>query len=456
MIPAHESGSPVVVVPMADRDAFLKSLGDPGAPAYLSLRDPEQYGWPERRGPIFRARRGPAPRDDPAAVPRAVAGGRRQRQLVGQGCSVEVQFWERHARRRAGLARVPTATPTGSPRASDLVPLEIDGVAVRTLPLMATPTVNECRFPVDVVYTWVDGNDPEWDAAREARISGMEGTAQTREASGRARFISRDELRYSLRSVHLFAPWVRNIYVVTSGQVPAWLALDHPGVTVVPHDEIMPADALPTFNSHAIETSLHHIPGLAEHWLYFNDDFFLGRPFRPEALFSPAGLSSVFFAQSTIGLTDLPDSAPWLKAAWNNRRLLQHAFGAVTTNALAHAPYAVRTSVLREIEQRFADVVGATTRSPFRSDTDISTLSSFAQHYGLLTGTAYAAEADTEFVNIANPDLDWQLSQLLHREQDFFCLGDHHDHGFRQGRLDELLTTFLREYFPVAAPWEKD
>ena len=256
--------------------------------------------------------------------------------------------------------------------------------------------------------------------------------------------------------MHLFAPWVRNIYVVTSGQVPAWLALDHPGVTVVPHAEIMPADALPTFNSHAIETSLHHIPGLAEHWLYFNDDFFLGRPLRPEALFSPAGLSSVFFAQSTIGLSDLPDSAPWLKAAWNNRRLLQHAFGAVTTNALAHAPYAVRTSVLREIEQRFADVVGATTRSPFRSDTDISTLSSFAQHYGLLTGTAYAAEADTEFVNIANPDLDWQLSQLLHREQDFFCLGDHHDHGFRQGRLDELLTTFLREYFPVAAPWEKE
>ena len=103
------------------------------------------------------------------------------------------------------------------------MPLEIDGVAVRTLPLMAAPTVNECRFPVDVVYTWVDGDDPEWDAAREARISGMEGTAQTREASGRARFISRDELRYSLRSVHLFAPWVRNIYVVTSGQVPAWL-----------------------------------------------------------------------------------------------------------------------------------------------------------------------------------------------------------------------------------------
>jgi hypothetical protein len=455
VIPAHEGGSPVVVLPMADRDAFLMSLGDLGVPPYLSLRDPEQHGWPERRGTVHalgqELRRGMTPRL--YVEPWPVVDGKEQ--LLGQGCSVEVQFWERHP---DGALVPPTRNryTTRIPADAETTTMVIDGVEVRTLPLMAAPTVNECRFPIDVVYTWVDGDDPEWDAARQARIAGMEGTARTREASGRARFLSRDELRYSLRSVHLFAPWVRQIYLVTSGQVPAWLATDHPGVRVVPHAEIMPADALPTFNSHAIETSLHHISGLAEHWLYFNDDFFLGRPLRPEALFSPAGLSSVFFAQSTIGLSDLPDSPPWLRAAWNNRRLLQETFGAVTTNALAHAPYAVRTSVLHEIEARFKDVVERTTRSPFRSDTDVSTLSSFAQHYGLLTGTAYAAEADTEFVNIANPDLDWQLSQLLLRDQDFFCLGDHHDHGFRQSRVDELLTAFLREYYPIAAPWEQD
>ena len=306
VIPAHEGGSPVVVLPMADRDAFLMSLGDLGVPPYLSLRDPEQHGWPERRGTVHalgqELRRGMTPRL--YLEPWPVVDG--QEQLLGQGCSVEVQFWERHP---DGALVPPTRNryTTRIPADAETTTMVVDGVEVRTLPLMAAPTVNECRFPVDVVYTWVDGDDPEWDAAREARIAGMEGTARTREASGRARFLSRDELRYSLRSVHLFAPWVRQIYLVTSGQVPAWLARDA-GVTVVPHAEIMPADALPTFNSHAIETSLHHISGLAEHWLYFNDDFFLGRPLRPEVLFSPAGLSSVFFAQSTIGLSDLPDS----------------------------------------------------------------------------------------------------------------------------------------------------
>ena len=228
-------------------------------------------------------------------------------------------------------------------------------------------------------------------------------------------------------------------------------------MTVVPHAEIMPADALPTFNSHAIETSLHHIPGLAEHWLYFNDDFFLGRPLRPEALFSPAGLSSVFFARSRrSGSATCPT-----RRRGSRRRGTTGACSSTpsarsrpTRSPTRRTPSAPRCCARSSSGSR--DVVEATTRSPFRSDTDISTLSSFAQHYGLLTGTAYAAEADTEFVNIANPDLDWQLSQLLLREQDFFCLGDHHDHGFRQGRLDELLTTFLRAYFPVAAPWEKD
>ena len=131
------------------------------------------------------------------------------------------------------------------------------------------------------------------------------------------------------------------------------------------------------------------MPDLAEHFVYLNDDFFLGRPLGPEAFFSPAGLAAVWFSPNTIGIDETPDAAPYLKAAWNNRRLLQEAFGAVVTDNLAHAPYPHRRSVLEEIERRFPAAVAATARSPFRSDTDLSLLSSFAQHYGLLTGTAY-------------------------------------------------------------------
>ncbi|GEP37738.1 exopolysaccharide phosphotransferase [Nocardioides psychrotolerans] len=453
VVPGDHTTATAVVLPMAARRTFLEALAAADHPAHLCLRDPEMHGWPERRGeiaPLARElHRGmtsvvalePWPTQDGAPS------------VLSQGCSVEVEFWESSAdgdllspRRNRYADRIPHDVPA--------VEHEVEGVAVRTLPLMAAPSVSQCAFPIDVVYTWVDGSDPEWDAARQARLEGIAGTAQTRESSGQARFLARDELRYSLRSLHLFAPWVRRIHVVTAGQVPDWLDTSDPRINLVDHRDLLPADGLPTFNSHAIETSLHRIEGLAEHFLYFNDDFFLARPVHPETFFSPAGLFATYFSHTTIGLTNTPDAPPYLKAAWNNRNLLYDAFGQVTTNNLAHAPYPHRVSVLREIAERFAEPVAATARSPFRSDTDVAMLSSLAQHYGLLTGSSYVATADLEFVNLANNDVDRQLSLTLERDQDFICLGDHHDHALRQSTLDELLAAWYSAYFPVVAPWE--
>ena len=47
-----------------------------------------------------------------------------------------------------------------------------------------------------------------------------------------ARFRQIDELRYALRSVYVFAPWIRRIFIATDSPTPHWLA-DHPKVTVV-------------------------------------------------------------------------------------------------------------------------------------------------------------------------------------------------------------------------------
>ncbi len=458
VVPAHEHATPTVVLPMTARDAFLVALGDGDCPAHLSLRDPAENGWHERRGPVAdlaaALRRGmtsllhvePWPRVEGRAT------------LTGQGCGVEVQFWEAAP---DGDLVAPRRNPYADriPRDVAAVDVEVDGLTVPSLPLLVAPTVTECRFPVDVVFTWVDGSDPVWDDARERRLAEVTGTARTREASGRARFLDRGELRYAFRSLHLFAPWVRRIHLVTAGQVPDWLDTDHPMINLVDHRDILPADALPTFNSHAIETALHRIEGLAEHFVYFNDDFLLGRPVRPETFFSPAGLSAVTFSQQTIGLTDTDGAAPFLKAAWNNRTLLHDAFGAVTTSNLAHVPYPHRVSVLEELHDRFEAPLAATARSPFRSETDVSTLSSLAQHYALLTGTAYVrpeGPAGLAYVNLSNADLEWQLKRLMERDQDFICLADHHDHALRGSRLDDVLGRFFEDYFPLAAPWERD
>ena len=86
---------------------------------------------------------------------------------------------------------------------------------------------------------------------------------------------------YWFRMIEKHAPWVNNVYLITNGQKPDWLNLDHPKLKLVTHKEFMPNEYLPTYNSAAIELNLHRIEGLSENYLYFNDDVYLIRDSQP-------------------------------------------------------------------------------------------------------------------------------------------------------------------------------
>ena len=77
------------------------------------------------------------------------------------------------------------------------------------------------------------------------------------------RFRDMDTLKYALRALESHTAWVRNVFIVTNGQVPSWLNSSNSRVHIVTHGEIFPNQSdLPTFNSHAIEQHLHNIPGM--------------------------------------------------------------------------------------------------------------------------------------------------------------------------------------------------
>ena len=104
-----------------------------------------------------------------------------------------------------------------------------------------------------------------------------------------SRFADNEELKYSLRSVEKFAPWVRNIYIVTNGQIPSWLNLEHPRIKIVTHEEIfINKSHLPTFSSPAIEVHIHRIKGLSKKFIYLNDDVFFGDHVWPDDFFTHA------------------------------------------------------------------------------------------------------------------------------------------------------------------------
>ncbi|GBG32295.1 N-acetylglucosamine-1-phosphotransferase subunits alpha/beta [Hondaea fermentalgiana] len=117
------------------------------------------------------------------------------------------------------------------------------------------------------------------------------------EASSANRFRDNEELRFSLRSLEKYAPWVRHIYIVTDNQIPSWLDLNHPRMTLVSHADIFANKShLPTFSSPSIEANLHRIPGLGENFIYFNDDVMLGAPVWPSDFHDPALGQRIFLA----------------------------------------------------------------------------------------------------------------------------------------------------------------
>ena len=138
---------------------------------------------------------------------------------------------------------------------------------------------------VDLVYLWVSGQDPKHREKRNYWL--QQYGLPPKLFNPDVRYIEEDELRYSLRSVEAFVPWARKIFIVTDEQVPSWLNLAHPKIQLVEQASLMPdASWSPTFNSVAIEAQLHRIPGLAEHFLHVNDDFFFGQSVRQGDFFA--------------------------------------------------------------------------------------------------------------------------------------------------------------------------
>src|SRR5687767_6483452 len=147
------------------------------------------------------------------------------------------------------------------------------------------------KGPVDVVVAWVDGRDRKHRAKRRRYLADPGGdTKPERMAVKAQRFSDNDEIRYCLRSIHNYAPWVRTIWLVTDDQVPASIArrrAERYNIRIVDHREIFRGyeQLLPTFNSLAIETMLWRIEGLADRFLYFNDDMMLVGPVKPADFF---------------------------------------------------------------------------------------------------------------------------------------------------------------------------
>jgi hypothetical protein len=319
--------------------------------------------------------------------------------------------------------------------------------------------------PIDVVYLWVDGGDPHFQKLLR--------TYQQREyphldshSWGAHRYRDNGTLRFSLRSLEANAPWVRHVHLVTNGQVPSWLSLHCPKLSLVRHEDLFPDRAhLPTFNNHAITMHLSRIPNLARWFLCLDDDLFLGSSVLPRHFRNARGGPAVF--ANNWGLPEiLPDAPVHDRAYAHTQGLFDQRFGRrVDRRRLAHTPLLYDQEILNEVYRIWQDEVMQTSARRFRSPRDVVLQVLYSCYLLEVRGKDLVpppeiVELDLpfyQFVMLTNDavrarlDLAW-VTWVRPR---FFCLNDDLDDAIPATHVLTMLNDFMQHCYPHPSVFEK-
>ena len=234
-------------------------------------------------------------------------------------------------------------------------------------------------FPVDIVYTWVDGSDKNWLQKKNETLKKYSDFHKTDEVSGKTRFFNRDELKYSLRSVSKFAPWIRKIFIITDNQIPVWLNINNSKIIIVDHREIFKTKHLPCFNSNAIEANIHKIEELSDNFLSFNDDFFLGRTTSITDFYFNTGKPKLFTGKKLYRLNikrlltskSIKTKNPHQYAILNARKKIYKKYGFIVNFNLLHGIKVLNKNNLIKLEMVFPECFENTCKHQFRDNSDV-------------------------------------------------------------------------------------
>lgn len=301
--------------------------------------------------------------------------------------------------------------------------------------------------PIDVVIAWVDGNDQKLAERRSRYLKAENSIARSSVHS--TRFASVNEIRYCVLSILTFAPFVRNVYIVTDGQDPqiwddvrTYFPERIGSIRIVDHREIFDGfeQFLPTFNSISIGNMVWRIKGISPNFVYFNDDVFLIRRIQP----------TDWFVDDMPVLRGRWAFAPLHRMVWNHLAGIYHRLAgsgkkhsprayfhigqwnsAVLLGSVArffknsHTPHAVGGKMVEEFFNANKNLLEKNLSFRFRNHRQFSFVS-LSNHLQLLAGNAHIAPPDLVLLELDKRSgnvIDRKI-KLCERDRDlkFICL----------------------------------
>lgn len=302
----------------------------------------------------------------------------------------------------------------------------------------------EVNFPIDIVIPWVDGNDPAWRAVRSQYRSTKE------DNDVEERYRSWGLLKYWFRAIERYAPWVRTIFFITWGHIPAWLDPNHPKVKIIRHEDFIPKKYLPTFNSHTIELNIFRIPELGEHFIYFNDDVYLNTYTKPTDFFEK-GLPKDAAVMGIIKNKNPENFMPYIML--NMLSIINHSFnkkdvvkkhwkkwyspkyGKYLLNNLYVSPYdcftgfrnfhtchAFLKSEMHKVWETYPDVLHETCLEKFRNRKQVNQY--IFRYWQLVTDQFLPMKPNSKYYTIGSDSMEEIASAMKDKRNKVLCIND--------------------------------
>jgi hypothetical protein len=309
------------------------------------------------------------------------------------------------------------------------------------------------------VYLWCNSSDEVWEKKKNDELKKY-GKTLDNDSISECRFIDNNELKYSLRSLEKFAPWINNIFIVTDNQVPEWLDTTNPKIHIVDHTQILPSEALPTFNASAIEVALHKIPNLSEHFLFANDDMFFGNFVEKTFFYNQKGEPIFRFSKRKIINKVYRHLYGYMVYMAYN--LVKEKFGKSCPHFPHHNIDAYRKSDIEKCYLEYKEGFDKTEKQKFREKECIQR--SIFGYYAIVNNLATFKIVDTyaeRFISyLTSQRIDSLLIELKKSKLKLikkyrpclFCLND----SLKTTDEDRLaMKEFLDEKFPKSSSFEK-
>ena len=309
----------------------------------------------------------------------------------------------------------------------------------------------------DIVITFLN-ETPEWKAKfnyyKQEEINKGIIKETSKQAFGEERTRNWEFLKYWFRAVEKNCSWFNKIFIIVQDKshIPEWINTNCDRLRVVTHDEYVPEELLPTFNSMTICMYISRIKDLSDNYIYCDDDMFFMNPIKEDRFFKD-GIAQ--HEDNRVEYKHYFDGDEFLHIM-NNSLDFEEKFmdGEKIKYHFYHLPVAhMKQEELYIIEKNYKDILEKLNTSRFRHHTNIdpNVLSNILK----LKGIYHVGENESVYGNCSYIALKPGINYEDFKDKDMICFNDTDLATEHFENIKKELNTFLEKTFPEKSIFER-